>query len=488
LPRRSRGDTEPIPEPIPEAIPESIRPLPAPAPEDAPDKLRVMEFVEPEDEPGHFRNPLPPDDRLWRHPSEVGSSEVGSSEVGSSEVGAGAGGSMGGGGSGTGPAGEHVGDRVGDPLAKLPAGDEARPSMWLVAAVSAVSAGLLASGLALVVVGLMGSNELRPAVERQMEPRPIDAVIPGGVVDVAGRARAAVAQVRLDGHSTVAGSGVIFRSDGHLLTSAAVVGDATSVRVTLDSGREVGGRVLGSDPETDVAVVKLEGDGPFPTAVLGTADDLQVGQQVVAIGWPVGLVGGPSVTVGVISALHRSVRRGVDGGMLFDMVQTDARVPTGWPGGALLDSSGSVIGITTSLGTTGPGPSTVAVSDTGGFGFAVPIDLARAVADQIITSGRVTGVWLGVQGSDLDWVSAARLAVPGGAMVAEVKGGSPAERAGLSASDIIVGLDGVPVTSMGQLMAALRRHRAGDTIRVDLLRDQQSLSMVVVLVERPTPA
>jgi S1-C subfamily serine protease len=304
--------------------------------------------------------------------------------------------------------------------------------------------------------------------------------------------------VRLDGQATVAGSGVIFRSDGHLLTSAAVVGDATSVRVILDSGREVGGRVVGSDPDTDTAVVKLEGDGPFPTAVLGTADDLRVGQQVVALGWPVGLVGGPSVTVGVISALHRSVPRGAGGGMLFDMVQTDARVPTGWPGGALLDSSGSVIGITTSVGTIGTGtgtgtggaagPSTVAVSDTGGFGFAVPIDLARAIADQIITSGRVTGVWLGVQGSDLDWVSAARLSVPGGALVGEVMSGSPADRAGLSASDIVVGLDGAPVTSMGQLVAALRRHRAGDTVRVDLVRDQQPMSMVVVLVERPTPA
>ena len=109
----------------------------------------------------------------------------------------------------------------------------------------------------------------------------------------------------------------------------------------------------------------------------------------------------------MISALHRSVPRG-DGGMLFDMVQTDARVPTGWPGGALLDSSGSVIGITTSVGTT--------VAGAGGFGFAVPIDLARSVADQLITTGRVTGVWLGVQGGDLDWVTAAGLEVPGGAL------------------------------------------------------------------------
>ncbi len=97
-------------------------------------------------------------------------------------------------------------------------------------------------------------------------------------------------------------------------------------------------------------MIKIDGDGPFPTAILGTAQDLRVGEQVIAMGCPIELVGGPSVTVGVISALHRSVPRG-EGGMLFDLIQTDARVPTGWPGGALLDSAGSVIGITTSVGT-----------------------------------------------------------------------------------------------------------------------------------------
>ena len=280
----------------------------ATVPEDTPDKLRDMEFVEPEDEPGHFRNPLPPDDRLWRHPSEVGA--------------------------GLPPASPSAASRSSPRVRARAAGagaDEARPSMWLVAAVSAVSAGLLATGLVMVTVGLVGVNDLRPAVERQMEPRPIDAVTTG-VVDVADRARAAVAQVRLAGTSTVVGSGIIFRSDGHMLTSASVVGTAGSVRVRLDSGRELTGRVLGSDPDTDIAVIKIDGDGPFPTAILGTAQDLRVGEQVIAIGCPVELVGGPSVTVGVISALHRSVPRG-EGGMLFDLIQTDARVPTGWPGG-----------------------------------------------------------------------------------------------------------------------------------------------------------
>lgn len=412
-----------------------------------------MEFVEPEDEPGLFRNPLPPDDRLWRHPSEIGA-----------ELGASPGAPLPGRSPGGGPGGPD---------------DEPKPSMWLVAAVSAVSAGLLASGLVLVAVGLVGTNDqLQPVVERHMEPRPIDNAVPG-VVEVADRARAAVAQLRIAGTDTVVGSGVVFRSDGHLLTSASVVGTATLVRVRLDGGRDLPGHVVGTDSDTDVAVVKIDGEGPFPTAVLGTADGLRVGEQVVAIGCPVELVGGPSVTVGVISALHRSVPRG-GGGMLFDMVQTDARVPTGWPGGALADSSGSVIGITTSAGTTGTG--------AGGFGFAIPIDMARAVAEQLITRGRVVYVWLGVKGGDLDGPTAAALGLTGGALVGEVMAGSPADRVGLSPLDTIVGLDGTPIASMSQLVVALRRHQPGESVQLDVVRDHQRLTVVVVLTERPTPA
>lgn len=166
--------------------------------------------------------------------------------------------------------------------------------------------------------------------------------------------------------------------------------------------------------------------------------------------------------------------------MLFDMVQTDARVPTGWPGGALADSSGSVIGITTSAGTTGTG--------AGGFGFAIPIDVARAVAEQLITRGRVVYVWLGVKGGDLDGPTAAALGLTGGALVGEVMAGSPADRVGLSPLDTIVGLDGTPIASMSQLVVALRRHQPGESVQLDVVRDHQRLTVVVVLTERPTPA
>ncbi len=415
-----------------------------------------MEFVEPEDEPGLFRNPLPPDDRLWRHPSEMGAGLPHPFAAGA------------------------LGSSPGDGPLPLAGSDEPRPSMWLVAAVSAVSAGLLATGLVIVTVGLVGTgDQLRPAVERLMEPRPIDAVSTG-VVDVASRARDAVVQLRIDGTSTVIGSGVIFRDDGHLLTSATVLGTATALRVRLDSGRELSGRVIGTDRDTDVAVVKIDGNGPFPPAVLGTSADLMVGEQAVAIGCPIGLVGGPSVTVGVISALHRSVPLGAGGGTLVDLIQTDARVPTGWPGGALLDSSGSVIGITTAAGATATG--------SGGFGFAIPIDQARFVADQLIATGRVAPAWLGVRGGDLDGAAAAALDLTGGMVVGEVMAGSPAASVGLSPFDTIVALDGAPVTSMSELLVALRRHRPGDAVNLDIVRGRVRMSVVVVLTERPAPA
>ena len=139
-----------------------------------------------------------------------------------------------------------------------------------------------------------------------------------------------------------------------------------------------------------------------------------------------------------------------------------------------------MIGITTSVGT--------ATTLSGGFGFAIPIDLAHSVADQLIATGRVTGVWLGVTGGDLDLALASTLDLTGGVIVSEVMDGSPAARGGLAPLDTIVSLDGVPITSMGGLVVALRTHQPGDRVALDVMRDHQRLSMAVVLTERPAPA
>lgn len=388
-----------------------------------------MEFVEPDDEPQRYREPPSPDDRLWRHPSEIA-------------------------------------------VPRPPA----RRQLWVVGLASALAASLLSTGLAVVAGNLLDAGGTSRGVDTAgLFTQPTLVGARADVVTVAERIRPAIVQLKVERGRTGSGSGVLFRSDGHLLTNAHVVDGATSVMVILSSGRELPARVIGSDAESDTAVVKIDG-GPFPVAELGSTTDLKVGQEAIAVGSPLGLTGGPSVTVGVVSALHRSVRTRT-GQSLMDMVQTDAPIAPGSSGGALLDAHGKVIGITTAL----------AMTDTGaeGFGFAIPIDAARNVADQIITTGKVVTVWLGVAGSDLDGATALDLNLDGGAMVEEVKADSPAARAGLAPRDVIVRVDNKPVTSMTMLVVAVRSHRPGDVFTVEIVRDKQRHGMTVTVAERP---
>ncbi|HEV2760851.1 MAG TPA: trypsin-like peptidase domain-containing protein [Acidimicrobiales bacterium] len=388
-----------------------------------------MEFVEPNDEPKPYRQPPLPDDRLWRHPSEIG-----------------------------------------------PKRPSARKQLWVVGVASAVAASLLSTGLAVVAGSLLDAGGGR----RQADTSGLlpTATFVGGradVVSVADRVRPAIVQLKVERSRTGSGSGVIFRSDGHILTNAHVVEGATTLTVVLSAGQQVTGHVVGSDADSDTAVVKMDG-GPYPFADLGTTAGLKVGQEAIAMGSPLGLSGGPSVTVGVVSALHRNVNTRT-GRTLVDMVQTDAPIAPGSSGGALLDANGRVIGITTA----------VAMTDTGaeGFGFANPIDTARSAAEQLIATGRVATVWLGVEGKDLDWPTAQSLKVDGGALIEHVKADSPAERAGLTARDVIVGVNGKPVTSMGMLAVSVRAHRPGDVCTLDVVRDNQHHGMQVTVAERP---
>ena len=392
-----------------------------------------MEFVEPDDEPQPYRQPPAPDDRLWRHPSEMG-----------------------------------------------PTRPSARRQLWMVGMASAVVASVLSTGLVVVAGNLLdagggGGGGRRPVETSGALPTPTLVRAKADVVSVADRARPAIVQLRVERSPNGSGSGVVFRSDGHILTNAHVVEGASSLTVVLSTGREVAGRVVGSDPDSDTAVVKMDG-GPYPAADLGSTADLKVGQEAIAIGSPLGLTGGPSVTVGVVSALHRDVRTRT-GTALADMVQTDAPITHGSSGGALLDANGRVVGITTA----------VAMADMGGegFGFATPIDAARSAAEQLIATGKVVTVWLGVEGSDLDGPTAQSLNVDGGAIVERVRSDSPAERAGLAARDVIVGVNGRPVTSMAMLVVSVRAHRPGEACTLDIVRDNQRHGMTVTVAERP---
>ena len=351
-------------------------------------------------------------------------------------------------------------------------------SLWLVAAVSALGASLLTTGLVVAFVRREPAPSATPAVEREVvRPRNAVSTAASAVVDIAERVRPAIAQLKTQiAEQGGTGSGVFFRSDGHVLTNAHVVDGATAIRLVTANGRELPARVLGSDPDTDTAVVKVDG-GPFPVATLGSALDLRIGQTAIAIGSPFGLAGGPSVTVGVVSGLHREIRPRGSSRALFDLIQTDATISPGSSGGALLDADGAVIGITTAVASTGPGVE--------GVGFAIPIEVARSVADELIRTGRVVHVWLGIEGTDLDGALAEELRLDGGAMVGEVKGGSPAEHGGLAARDVVVAVDGRKVKSMGELVVALRGRSPGQTLSVEIVRDREHRTMRVTLAERP---
>jgi S1-C subfamily serine protease len=301
---------------------------------------------------------------------------------------------------------------------------------------------------------------------------------PDGVVAIAEAVSPAIARVEVSGEQRSTGSGVLFRDDGHLLTNAHVVEGGGSITVVLADGSEHRGRLVGSDSLTDIAVVAVEGDEPYPVAELGTAAKLQVGQSAVAIGSPLGLIGSASVTTGVVSALGRRVPS-PDGPPLLDMIQTDAAIAPGSSGGALLDRSGTVIGITTAI----------AVSNEGadGFGFATPIDIARAVAEDIIATGRATHVWLGIEGRDLDAASARDAGVDGGAVVESVVEGGPARRAGMAPGDVIVTFSGESLPSMSALVIALRERDPGEVVDLEVLRDGERITISVELGTRPPP-
>lgn len=392
-----------------------------------------MELEEPEDDPGFYRSPLPPEDRLWRHPSEMG---------------------------------------------LPPAARPSRRSLWLVAGASALGASLISTGLVILAGTLLFGSTDTP-VQREMVVRPLTTTVSDGddaAVRIAEQVGPAIARLELDDRRS--GSGVLFRSDGHLLTNAHLVEGATALTVVLGNGRELVGRVIGSDPDTDIAVVKVDG-GTLPVVTMGTASDLEVGEKAIAVSSPPGPAGGPSVSVGVVRALHRNVT-GPGTRPMYDMVQTDASIAPGSSGGALLDTAGSVVGITTA----------VAGSDVAakGAGFAVPIDVARSVADQLVASGRVVNVWIGIQGHDVDGATATEIDVEGGAMVADVKRDSPADRSGLAARDVIVAVDGRPIESIGQLVMALRLQRPGSAVTLDVVRERRRHTMTVTVAERPADA
>ncbi|MDF2440840.1 MAG: serine protease Do [Abditibacteriota bacterium] len=289
------------------------------------------------------------------------------------------------------------------------------------------------------------------------------------IIRVARQVSPAVVSVSRNGGM---GSGVLIRSDGVLLTNAHVVGNAQQVRVELADGRRLSGRVLGRDASADVAVVRIPGSG-FPQAPLGDSDHLQVGQASIAIGNPLGL--DRSVTTGVVSAVNRS------GFEMDGLIQTDAAINPGNSGGPLLDSHGRVIGINTAV-LRGNGAS--------GLGFAIPINLASNIVQQVLETGRVQRAQLGISYSDVEPETAQQLDMPvrQGVVVQKVQPGSAASRAGIRAQDIITRAGDTPITRGGDLRRVLRAHRPGDALSLSVRRGGRAVPVTVRLAAAPAQA
>jgi len=254
------------------------------------------------------------------------------------------------------------------------------------------------------------------------------------------------------------GSGIIMEAGGLVLTNEHVILGATRIRVSLEDGREFEAELVGSDPQTDLAVLHLNSREPLPFVGPGSSGDLMIGEPVIAIGNPFGL--GHTLTTGVISSLHRSVRSG--NRVYSDLIQTDASINPGNSGGPLLNIRGELIGITTAI-----------YQKAQGIGFAVPVDRARQVVDDLIRFGEVRPGWLGLEVGDLDSTlrTSFDFAGPGGVLVTQVNPGGPGADARVRVGDIIESVAGQPVADFPHYRQLLRSLTVGDRVTLRVFRE-----------------
>ena len=263
------------------------------------------------------------------------------------------------------------------------------------------------------------------------------------------------------------GSGVLIDADRHILTNEHVVGRASRIRVTLADGREFDATLIGADPNNDIAVLRAETKEKLPWIPLGSSRDLMVGEPLIAIGNPFGLAS--TVTTGVVSALDRSIRS--ESRVFHGFIQTDASINPGNSGGALLDAEGRLIGINTAVYNGGQG-----------IGFAIPVDVASRVVNELIAHGEVTPVWLGIEFQDLTPDLGRALALPegtNGAVASRVREDSPAARAGVRRGDVVTQLERRPVRSGRDFFEMLESVTPGQELRVDLLRQGAARSLAI---------
>ena len=271
------------------------------------------------------------------------------------------------------------------------------------------------------------------------------------------------------------GSGVIVSPEGYLLTNHHVVEGADEIEVMLSDGRQLPARVVGTDPETDLAVLKVQAER-LPVITFGRSAELRVGEGVLAIGNPFNV--GQTVTAGIVSALGRN-RLGLS--TFENFIQTDAAINPGNSGGALVNAAGQLVGINTAIFSRSGGSL--------GIGFAIPSDTAREVMEALIRDGRMTRGWIGVEARDMsaEFAESFGLPVTQGALVTGVLQGGAADRAGIRPGDVVVMIDAAPVANMAQLLSTVAAMKPGTRATFKVQRGAKALTLPTTVAQRPIP-
>ncbi len=385
-----------------------------------------------------------------------------------------------------------------EPVVPTPSARRSRSGVGTVIGASLLSA-VLASGGTVLALGASGALDRPVALPATAQgtnvgvPLPVAIDESSATINVAAKVSPAVVRITVTGASgagdlgvipaTGVGSGVIFNSNGWILTNHHVVEGGEKFDVELKDGRVLSGTVYGIDTLTDLAIVKVDA-ADLPTAAIGESDALKVGQLVVAIGSPLGTYSN-SVTSGIVSAKGRSIT--TDGNQsLTNLIQTDAAINPGNSGGPLLDAEGNVVGINTAI-----------ASNSNGIGFAIPIDIARPIMQQAVAGQKLTRPYLGIrfvsitrQLADEEKLPARAGALVGGRdengnPATGVEAGTPAAEAGIKDGDIIVSVNGKAIDEGHPLDATLAQFSPGDKVSVEILRDGQHLTLQVTLGTRP---
>jgi putative serine protease PepD len=355
---------------------------------------------------------------------------------------------------------------------------------WLLWA--ALAGALVIGGVVGGVIGAATKSSAAPAAPSSSTSSQVSAC---NVTAVANEVSPSVVTISASGKGGAGtGSGEVIESDGYILTNNHVISIAAnggSVEVQFSDGQTAPATITGRDPMTDLAVLKVNTSRKLPVIPMGTSSSVQVGEATVVIGAPLGLSG--TVTSGIVSALDRTIQVPADNdttALLVSAIQTDASINPGNSGGAMVNCSGQLIGIP-SAGATVPSSSGESSGGSIGLGFAIPVDLAKTIADEIISTGTVTHAYFGLATVSLPEAAAAEGGVPQGLFVQSVVAGGPSAQAGIQIGDVITKINGAAATSTVQLQELTLTKKPGDTVQLETWRNGTTSTVTVTLGTQP---